>query len=71
MVGIEEAVTKELESEYPFENLVTDHYDTFISKHLVFFTERTLGGPLLEMRNCSSEFVLFSHHCISKTLRGR
>ena len=46
--GIVEAISKELESEDLLEDLVADHYATFVSKPLspgllASFMERTLG----------------------------
>ena len=54
MAGIVKAVTKELEPEDPHKLL--SHLELQSS-----YMEQTLGETLLEICNCLTEFVLFSH----------
>ena len=65
MVGIVKAVTKELEPECSFKNSCRrlSHFE-LQSSHM----EQTLGETILEIRNCFTEFVLFSHRYICKPL---
>ena len=62
MLGIVKAVTKELEPECSFKNCclrLLGHFELQSS-----YMEQTLGEPLLEIRNCFTEFVLFFHRHI-------
>ena len=59
MAGIVEAVTKELEPEDPFEDLVTDHWATLSSKALSFLFEANSSWNY-DLR----EFVLFSRRVV-------
>ena len=54
MAGIVKAVTKELEPEDPFK--IVSHFGIQSS-----YMEQTFGETLLEIRNCFTEFVSFSH----------
>ena len=65
MAGIVKAITKELEPEDPFKILVVD-FELQSS-----YVEQPLGETLLEMRICSTEFVLFSRRYICKHLRAQ